>query len=1103
MSRRSSFAVVLLAAGLAAVLAAEARSYDEKLFQAMKYRLIGPFRGGRVTAVAGVPGQSRTFYMGSTGGGVWKTVDGGISWRNVSDKVVEIPPKTQPEIMGDVDRRLSELGLLRPPAGGLPDVAPSRRVREGDEFGSASVGAIAVAPSDPNIVWVGMGSVDIRGNTSPGDGVYRSTDGGDTWRNMGLGDAGQIGRVRIHPSDPDVVWVAALGHAFGPNPMRGVFRTVDGGLTWRRVLHVSDSAGAVDLVLDPSNPRVLYAATWDAVRRPWDMVSGGPGSGLYKSADGGNTWVRLTKGLPEGDLGKIGIAVSPAAPDRVWVLVEHEKGGLFRSDDGGKRFRLVSSDRNLRQRAWYYTKVYADPKDASTVYVLNVQMWRSEDGGQNFRPVRTPHGDNHDLWIDPDDPRIMVEGNDGGANVSYDGGRTWSTQDNQPTAEMYRAAVDDQFPYWVYGGQQDNSAVAIPSRTPGSGIARQDWYEPAGCESAHVAVDPRDPSVTYGGCYGGTIARFDRKVGTTQEVMPWPQLGVGHAPSELKYRFQWNAPIRVSPHDPAVIYFCSNHVHRSRDAGHSWEVISPDLTRNDPAHQAAAGGPITKDNTGVEVFGTIFAFEESPQQAGFLWAGTDDGRVHLSRDAGASWSEITPAGMPERGTVNTIALSPHGAGRAFVAVHRYREDDYAPYVFRTDDFGGRWTRLTDGRNGIPADHFVRAIAEDPDRRGLLYAGTEFGMYVSFDDGAHWQSLQLDLPVTPITDLAVKNGDLIVATQGRSYWILDDLTPLQQMSAEIAEAKYHLFKPRPAVQFAGGGSNPRPGTPAGRNPTYGAAIQYVLPAGLDKDGDEIPEVTLEILDVEGAVLRSVSSKKEERSAPSLWRRLFPELFEPRKLDAHAGMNRWVWDLRLADPHLVDDAVLWGSPVGPQVPPGTYRARVTVADWSETVPVEVVADPRLNAPQRDLEARFRLARSIWRALERSHDLLRRLRPVRAQVDSVVELVGDKQIAESGRALRDRLTEIEGRILQTKVQAPQDVLNFTPGLDNQLLFLQEVVESAPGPPTAASSERFRELESELRAIERDFEGALGDDLRRFEDQAAQHGAEGPVIVPAPPSR
>lgn len=1071
--------------------------FDESLFQAMEYRLVGPFRGGRVTAVAGVRQDTRTFYMGTTGGGVWKTTDGGRTWRNVSDKVRQEEPE-EPRPMGEAAAEEE----AEAEASSREDETEGR-VRPGDEFGSASVGAVAVAPSDPNVVYAGMGSACIRGNVSPGDGVYKTTDGGESWQHLGLPEAGQIGRIQVHPEDPDLVYVAVLGNAFGPSSERGVYRSRDGGRTWENVLYVSDEAGAVDLAMDPTNPRILYAATWQAVRKPWTAISGGPGSGLYKSTDGGETWRQLTEGLPEGILGKIAVTVSPAQPDRVWTLIEHEEEwGLYRSDDGGKRFRRVSADRNLITRAWYYTHLYADPQDANTVYVLNVAMWRSDDGGKTFTPIRTPHGDNHDLWIHPDHPEIMVEGNDGGANVSYNGGRSWSPQDNQPTAEMYRVTVDEQFPYWLYGGQQDNSAVAIPSRAAGGGIGRQDWYAPGGCESATVAIDPRDPDITYAGCYGGTISRFDRELEEERQVMAWPELAVGQRAADLKYRFQWNAPIKISPHDPSTIYHTSNHVHRSRDEGQSWEVISPDLTRDDESKQDYAGGQITWDNTGIEVYGTIFAFGESPHQAGLLWAGSDDGLVHISRDGGETWDDITPEAMPEWGTVNNIELSAHDPGRAFLAVHRYRMADFRPYIFRTDDYGASWSLLTDGDNGIPADHFVRAIREDPDRRGLLYAGTEFGLYVSFDDGDHWQPLQLNLPVTPITDLAVKNKDLVVATQGRSYWILDDLTPLHQLSDEVAQAEYHLFTPRHPYRFIGGGGGGFGGGGEGKNPPYGVMIHYLLPEDLSEEG--ATEVRLEILDAEGEVLRTLSSQKEEPSAPNPWARFFPEMVRPRKLEAEAGMNRYVWNFRLPDAFVVQDAILWGSASGPRVPPGRYQVRMTVGDWSATESFRVVADPRAAATQEDYQRTYDLAHAIWEALSRTHRTLQTIRSVKGQVNGLVKRLtaaglGDG-LEEPAKALVAKLNAIAGKLHQGRAEAGQDVLNFPPQLDNQLVFLHGVVDDAgAGGPTAGSLERFRELEAELDAHIAELDQLMATEVVAFNALVREKDVA-PVVPPEP---
>jgi len=1054
--RLAAHALILLiaGAGFASIEAASgpAPAFDPNQFQSLTFRNIGPFRGGRVTAVAGVPGERDVFYMGSTGGGVWKTTDAGLTWKNVSD----------------------------------------------DSFKTASVGAIAVAPSDHNVVYAGMGSACIRGNVSAGDGVYRSTDAGKTWVNVGLEKTGQIGRIRVHPRDADLVYVAALGHAFGPNPERGVFRSRDGGKTWEKILYVSDTVGAVDLAMDPKNPRILYAAMWRAERRPWTLVSGGEGDGLRKSTDGGDTWKELTEGLPEGVKGRIGVAVSGADPDRVWALVEAEKGGLFRSDDGGKKFRLINPDRNFRQRAWYYTHLFADPADKETLYVLNTSIWRSVNGGKEFTPVRAPHGDEHDLWIDPDDPQVMINGNDGGANVTINGGKTWSTQANQPTAEIYRVTTDDQFPYRVYGCQQDNTCLSIPSRTDGSGIAREDWWTIGGCESGYVAVDPRDPEITYAGCYGGAIGRQDHRTGQEREVMAYPQLAVGQAAKDLKYRYQWNAPIRISPHDPSILYSAAQVLLRSRDEGQSWEAISPDLTRNDATKQGYAGEPITKDDTGIEVYGTIFAFEESPVTAGLLWVGSDDGLVHLSRDAGKTWEDVTPKGMPEWGTVNMIEPSRRDAGRATIAVTRYRQEDPKPYVFRTEDYGKSWKLLTDGTNGIPADHFVRVVREDPARPGLLYAGTELGLYVSFDDGRRWQPFQQKLPITPVTDIAVKDDDLVVATQGRGFWILDDLTPLRQFDEAIAKAPAHLFKPRDARLFGGGGGPEGGGAgPAGANPPAGAMIHYTLAAKTP----EGKELTIEILDASGAVLRKMSSTKEEVRAPNPFRKFFPELVTPAKLAVEPGMNRWTWDLHLADAEMTEDAWLWGSPKGPRVPPGRYRARLTYGDVVETQEFEVRMDPRLSVRPQDLEARYDLARKAWSDLGESQRALKHLRDLRKQVDDLAKRLDEagkgEGIAEAARAVKEKLQAIEEALHQTRNEASQDVLNFPPKLDNQILGLLDVVESADARPTDGSVKRYAELHAEIETRLEDLRGVMSTELEAFNAAVKGKGVE-PVIVP-----
>jgi photosystem II stability/assembly factor-like uncharacterized protein len=1029
--------------------------YDPALYQAMKYRSIGPYRGGRVTAVTGVRGAPDTFYMGSTGGGVWKTDDGGETWTSVSDET----------------------------------------------FTRGSVGAVAVAPSDPNVVWVGTGSACIRGNVSPGNGVYRSTDAGKTWSHVGLRDGGQIGRIRVDPRDPDRAWVAVLGHAFGPNPDRGVYRTTDGGATWERVLHVSDRAGAVDLALDPGNPRILFAAIWETVRRPWTLDSGGEESGLYRSTDGGDTWEELTNGLPEGLKGRIGVTVSAAQPGRVWTLVEAEEGGLFRSDDGGDSFRRINDNRNLRQRAWYYTHIFADPRDPETVYVLNVGMYRSTDGGKSFTIIRGPHSDHHDLWIDPDRPEVMINGNDGGATVTVTGGRTWSTQANQPTAEFYRVSADDRFPYRVYGAQQDNSTVSIASRTASSGITVRNWYPVGGGESGYVVPDPADPEIVYAGSYGGTITRYDHRTRQSRNILAYPQLALGQAPRDLMYRFQWNAPILVSSHDPAVLYHAANVIFRSTDEGHRWEAISPDLTRDDIDKQDYSGGPITWDNTGVEVYGTVFALEQSLHEAGVLWAGTDDGRVHLSRDGGESWNEITPEAMPEWGQVNMIELSAHAPGRAFLAVTRYRMDDFTPYVFRTDDYGATWTRIADGSNGIPDDHFVRVVREDPDRRGLLYAGTEFGAFVSFDDGSHWQSIQLDLPATPITDMVVKDGDLVVATQGRAFWILDDLTPLHQLDDEIAAASVHLFRPRDAYRFRGGDGFGGAARAVGQNPPNGTVLHYLLAETPDT------EVVLEILDDSGKVIRRFSSEHEERHAPDPYAEFRTEPPKSRKLTVEPGMNRFVWDHRYPDAEILEGAILWGSPRGPKVVPGTYQARLTVGDRTLNRSFAVLADPRLEVTDDDLRKQFDLSMSLYEMLNETQRVVSGIRDVRGQVDAVVErLEGSEppaRLGEAARTLDEKLTEIEQSLDQTRSSGIQDPLNFPPRLDNQILYLYDVVNSADAAPTVGALERYSDVEKELQEVMLRLGLVFENELAAFNRMVFEADAPAVIVPPDAPTK
>jgi photosystem II stability/assembly factor-like uncharacterized protein len=1013
--------------------AATSAAKEFELLKPLQYRSIGPYRGGRSAAVTGVASQPFVFYYGATGGGVWKSTDGGINWESVSDNSV---------------------------------------------FGTGSVGAIAVSDSDPNVVYVGMGESPIRGNVSHGDGMYKSTDAGKTWKRIGLEDTRQISRVRIHPRNPDIVYVAALGHVWGPNEQRGVFRSKDGGKTWEKVLSRGDKAGAIDLIIDPTNPNILYAGFWEVYRKPWTLESGGPGGGIFKSTDGGDTWTELTRnpGLPRGTVGKIGITVSPANSERVWAIVEAEDGGVFRSDNAGRTWTKVNEERRLRQRAWYYTRIYADPRNADSVYVLNTGFYRSNDGGRTFTGIPVPHGDNHDLWIAPDDPNRMIESNDGGSNVSFNGGRSWTEQD-QPTAQFYRVALDNDFPYNVYGAQQDNSTVRIASRTTEAGITTSDWFDVGGGESGWIAPSPKDSNIIFAGSYGGLTTRLDHRTGQQRDINPYPNNPMGSGADVLKYRFQWNFPIVFSPHDPNTLYLAANVLFKSTDEGSSWQVISPDLTRNDKTKQGSSGGPITKDNTSVEYYSTIFTLMESPLQAGTIWAGTDDGLVQLSRDGGKNWSNVTPPSsvMPEWIQINSLEASPHDPATAYVAATMYKWDDNRPYLYRTSDYGKTWKKIT---NGIPDTTFTRVIREDPNKRGLLYAGTETGMYVSFDNGDHWQSFQLNLPIVPITDLAIqkREKELVVATQGRSFWILDDLPLVYQLmdaGGLNSVNEMRLFQPKDSYRMASsGGGAPQPATATvGRNPASGVVVYYSLKSKPTTD------VELEFLDASGKSIRKFTQKLRREGEATAQATPTPAPSDEGgfgrgsaapPVTTDVGLNRFVWDTRYPDAVRFPGMILWaGETRGPKLSPGRYQVKLTADGKSLTQNFEIKADPRLTTAPADYAKQLDLGLKIRDKLTETHNAIIQIRDVRKQIEDLLKRVPQsKPINDAGTALNKKLTTVEEALYQTKNQSNQDPLNFPIRLNNKLAALGGVVGSAETAPTAQSYAVYDELVTAIDA-------------------------------------
>ena len=994
-----------------------AQTYNEDLYSGLEYRLVGPFRGGRSAAVTGVPNKPNLFYFGATGGGVWKTTNGGRSWESMSDG-----------------------------------------------FFGGSIGAITVSKSDPNVIYVGGGEKTVRGNVSSGYGMWKSVDAGKTWAASGLKKSRHIPRIAVDPNNHNIVYAGVMGNLYKSTQERGVYKSTDGGKTWRKTLFSNANAGVVDLLIDPTNPRILYASTWRINRTPYSLNSGGDGSALWKSMDSGETWTEISKheGFPEGTLGIIGVTVSPVNNDRVWAIVENkDKGGLYRSDDGGKTWKQVNSERKLRQRAWYYTRVYADTKDVDKVYVLNVRYHKSTDGGKTFSTHNAPHGDHHDLWIAPENPDRMIIGDDGGAQVTYDGGETWSTYHNQPTSQFYRVTTDNHFPYRIYVAQQDNSAIRIAHRTDGRSIGEDDWESTAGGESAHIAVDPKDNDIVYGGSYDGFLTRYNHKTGKVRAINVWPDNPMGHGAEGMKYRFQWNFPIIFSKHNPNRLYTFSQHVHVTENEGQSWDIISPDLTRNDPEKLKSSGGPITQDNTSVEYYCTIFAAQESPLKEGLLWVGSDDGLVHISQNGGQSWDNVTPKGMPEWMMINSIEPSAFDAGTCYVAGTKYKTGDFAPYLYKTTDYGKSWTKIT---NGINPEHFTRVVREDPKQKGLLYAGTETGMYISFNDGRDWQPFQLNLPIVPITDLTIKDNNLIVATQGRSLWIIDDLSVLHQLKNSMKNQNVVLFKPKDTYRIRGGS---RAGSKIeGTNHPNGVITYFNI-----KNYNEKDEVRLTYMDTKGDTIKSVSTKNKKENT----------------LEVKKGANKYIWSMSYKGAEKVPGMILWWTSLnGPKAIPGDYKVVLNVNGQDYSQPFTVVADPRSESTQADMQKQFDFIKDVNMTMDNAHKSIKKIRKINKQLSAFEkQYKGNddlKDLLEKAKDLKEKFSDIEKALYQTKNKSGQDPLNFPIRLNNKLGHLNSLVSMGDFPPTEQDIAVKNELTGKINAQLSAFNTLVSDEIKAF---------------------
>ncbi len=1011
---------------LALPAAAQGSRPEPSQIQTLAWRNIGPARGGRSLSCSGSPGRRHEYYFGATGGGLWKTEDSGTTWVPVTD----------------------------------------------GQISSSSIGAVAVSETNPDILFIGGGETQLRGSITQGDGVYRSSDGGATWRHVGLADTQAISRIRIHPVNPEIVYVAALGHPYGDNEERGVFRSRDAGANWERVLFVGPGAGAADLIIDRTNPEVLYASLWQVYRKAWKMWGGGPDSGLYRSEDGGDTWTELTgnPGMPEGPIGKIGVTVSPANPDRVWAIVEAPEGGVFRSDDRGASWRLTNDERKLRQRAFYYSRVYADPVDADTVYALNTGFYKSVDGGETFDQVlRPPHGDQHDLWIDPNDPLRMCNSNDGGGNVSVNGGETWTDQD-YVTTQLYRVNVTNDFPYHVCGAQQDNSTVCVPSegwdhmqaRGPGS----RWYYAVGGGESGHITQHPSQLDVFYAGSQGALLTRYHRGSGQIRDIQVYPRFFSGEPASALPDRWQWTFPIVFSPLDEDRLYTSSQFLYLTTDDGQSWKKISPDLTYADPETLGETGGLITMDMNGPEIYATIFAVAPSRHDRDTIWVGSDDGRIHVTRDHGATWSDITPRDLPKFSRVSLIEESSHREGTIFAAANRYQVDDREPYVFRTTDYGATWAAIVDG---IPPGHFARAVREDPVREGLLFLGTEHGVYASWNDGDRWMSLQQNLPDTPIRDLVVEGRDVVLGTHGRGFWILDDIEPLRQWTPDVPSAALTLFEPDRAVRGV-----------------QDAVIQYYL-------AEEVDRIVVSIFDTGGELVDSFEGTEPVSKAEPDF-----SFFRARRSSTPTtaeGLNRFVWNGRYRGAVGFDGMILWSARAesGPKAPPGRYQVRVEAGGMTETTDLTLIADPRLEGvTTADLEEQFRLAERIRERTSMANEAVIRIRALRSQIEERLEGTNDQSLIADGGQLIEEMTAIEEALYQTKNRSNQDPLNFPIRLNNRLASLRRSVETGDAKPTDGAYAVFDELSGELDELLEKLDALLGGRLDAIGERIVAGGGK-----------